>query len=214
MKEATLPSLLPAAVAVALAAIAPPAAGAGATPVNGSFDADGTLSGIQTSITGWSLTKCNAGWQTDSPPGAPAPPTSSPNVALLNSNINYPGVGALGTIGGTELTSHPPGAAIEPGRTYTLTFDVGVRDQGQFGGGPNIIANLGTYSVTVAMVGSVDGVLASVDAVPLITVTNAWFPGSLEWDSTGAPRGRISPSFSVRRTPAAPTCSSSWTASC
>jgi len=43
-----------------------------------------------------------------------------------------------------------------------------------------------TYDLDVSIVGSVDGVLASMDAVPLITSVDTWFPGSLVWDSTGA----------------------------
>jgi len=151
--------------------------------LNGGFDDDGTLSGVQTSITGWNLTKFNAGWQTGSPWGAAPPPTSGPNVALLNSNVNPPGAG-------TELMSTTLSGAIGPGTIYTLSFDAAVREQGQFGGPANTIASLGTYDLNVEIVGSVDGVLASVDAVPLITSVDTWFPGSLVWDSTGATPGQ------------------------
>jgi len=147
--------------------------------LNGGFDDDGTLSGVVSSITGWQLTNFNAGWQTGSPPPV-APPTSSPNVALLNSNnINrgFPG---------TELTSDPLTGSILPGTEYTVSFDAAIRDQGQFGGGQNIINNLGPYSLVAELVGSVDGVLASIDVAPLFTSVNNWHPGSLVWDSTGA----------------------------
>ena len=147
--------------------------------VNGGFDDDGNLSGVVSSITGWQLTNFNAGWQTGSP--APvAPPTSDPNVALLNSNRISRG------FPGTELTSDPLMGSILPGTEYTLSFDAAIRDQGQFGGGQNIINNLGPYSLIAELVGSVDGVLASTDVAPLFTTVNNWHPASLVWDSTGA----------------------------
>ncbi len=40
--------------------------------------------------------------------------------------------------------------------------------------------------MNVSIVGSVDGELATVDAVPLITSTGSWFNGTMEWDSTAA----------------------------
>jgi len=156
-----------------------PSSGVPLLLVNGGFDDDGNLSGEVSSITGWQLTNFNAGWQTDSPPPV-APPTSGPNVAMLNSNKKSRG------FPGTELTSDPLTGSILPGTEYTVSFDAAIRDQGQFGGGQNIINNLGPYRLIVELAGSVDGVLASIDVVPRFRTVSNWHPGSLVWDSTGA----------------------------
>lgn len=144
---------------------------------NGGFDVDGST-GFTTSISNWTRTAGNGGWQSGSPWGAVPAPTSSPNVGLLNAGTN--------SFTGTEFTSDVLGGTIDPGTQYELAFDVAVREQGQFGGAANTIAALGTYDVDIQIVGSVDGVLASVDAVPLITSVDTYFGGSLAWDSTGA----------------------------
>jgi len=88
------------------------------------------------------------------------------------------------------FTSEALSGTVESGGIYTVTFDVAVRDQNQFGSTASLMANLGTYDLNVEMVGNSDGVLASVDAMPLITSTGRWFPGSLVWDSTGATAGQ------------------------
>ena len=152
--------------------------------LNGGFDDDGTLSGVPSSITGWRLTNFNAGWQTGSPPGGPPSPDTDPNVAMLNSNRSSRG------FPGTELTSDPLAGDIIPGTMYDLSGVAAIRDQGQFGGGQNLINNLGPYSLLAILEGSVDGELARIDVAPLLTSVDAWHPFSLTWDSTGATQGQ------------------------
>jgi len=156
-----------------------PSSGVPLSLVNGGFDDDGNLSGAVSSIAGWQLTNFNPGWQTGSPPPV-HPPTSGPNVAMLNANRKSRG------FPGTELTADPLTGSILPGTEYTVSFDAAIRDQGQFGGGQNIINNLGPYRLVAELVGSSDGVLASIDFAPQFTSVNNWHPVSLVWDSTGA----------------------------
>jgi len=67
---------------------------------------------------------------------------------------------------------------------YTLSFDGAIRDQGQFGGGANIISNLGSFDLKAIAVGSTDGTLAQQDFAPSFASTGAWQNFSLSWDST------------------------------
>ena len=73
---------------------------------------------------------------------------------------------------------------------YDLSGVAAIRDQGQFGGGQNIVNNLGPYSLLAILEGSVDGELARIDVAPLLTSVDNWHPFSLTWDSTGATQGQ------------------------
>jgi len=136
------------------------------TLTNGHFDAEGPVSHTSF-VTGWKRTGGNGIFHGTS---MGLNPDTGPNQALLNTR-DKKGIG-------TEFTSDVLTGPFVPGTRYKLDYKFAVRN--------GKIPLPAAHDLRVEIVGGEDGVLAtSGNLAPRITKSEAWFAGSLIWDSTG-----------------------------